>query len=553
MIPRSPAPAASKAVELGAFAVRFEAPEGAALERIRPSRPRLRAPASFDDGYGAGPVPGRERDLAHVAGLFAAPGTRAVVVHGPPGCGKSALLAALASDARLRAAHPGGVIVATARRRTAADCALALYQRFVEDGAPQRTPADREIGEALKACDALVVLDDAPVGFALSTLLALAPRAQFLVAASEPLVTAGALNYPLDGLDEAEAVLLAGDRLDPWSAAAARDAIRVLCTALAGNPGRIRQLATHARTMGWPLRELAGHLRGPEDFDRTRLAEVASKLDDEQRSILEAAALFGEAAVCGGKAEDPAFPDLHALEELRLLDRAPGGLKLATGLAESLASQLDDPERLDAAIEWFDERFAAYGELMANDLGRLADLADGVRRLAQLGRPAAVVRFGRPVSDALAARAQWCAWEETVSHIAVAADRLGDRSSQAWANHQTGVHALATGERNVARAALEQALEQREALCDEPGAELTRRQLALLDARRPNAPARRIVALAAGFALALAAGFGLGTIYGANAKALHAAQAPKAAHSVNAERPPRSAARAAARSASPAS
>lgn len=553
MIPRSPAPAESTAVELGAFAVRLEFPEGAALEPIRPSRQRLRAPAPFSDEDGAGELLGRGHDLAHVAGLFAAPGTRAVVVHGAPGTGKSALLAALAGDARLRAAQPGGVIVATARLRTATDCALALYQRFVEDGPPRRTPSEREIGEALKACDALVVLDDAPVGFALSTLLALAPRARLLVAASEPLVTDGAANYPLGGLDEGDAALLAGDRLDPWSAASSRDAIRALCTALAGNPGRIRQLATHARTMGWPLRELAGHLRGPEDFDRTRLAEVASKLDAEQRSILEAAALFGEAAVCGGQAEDPAFPDLHALEELRLLDRAPGGLKLATGLAESLAIQLDDPKILDAAIEWFDERFAAYGELMANDLGRLADLADGVRRLAQLGRPAAVVRFGRPVSNALAARAQWRAWEETVSHVAVAADRLGDRSAQAWANHQIGVRALASGERNVARAALEQALEQREALRDEPGAELTRRQLALLDACPPNASRRRIVALAAGFALALAAGFGLGTVYGANAKATHAAQVPKAAQSVNAYRPPQSAPRPAARSASPAS
>jgi hypothetical protein len=499
-------------VELGSFAVRLDAPSGASLEPIRPSRPRLRPREPVFDDLATGEVLGRESDLTQIRMHLAVPGTRAVVVHGPPGVGKSTILAALASDARVRAASPGGLFALPARHQTAHDCALALYRRLQDGTAPLRTPTERELAGGLAGCDALVVLDDVAPSFALETLLRLAPRASFLIASSQPLAPDASVNYALGGLEEADAVRLLARDLDPWSSSEVREAGRTLCALLEGNPGRIRQLVSHARAMEWRLCDLAEHLEGPDDFDRTRLAEIASKLDAEQRSVLDAAALFGEAVFCGTTAEDPAYADINALEERRMLDRAFAGRKLATGLDQSLASQLDDPDILDATIAWFEARFDAHAEQMLGDPGRLADLSESVRRLAAYQRPAAVVRLGRAIADTLAARGEWRAWQETISHVAIAADLLGDRAAQAWADHQMGVYALAAGERNVARAALEAALELREALRDVPGAELTRGQLTLLNARRSPSggrPAARTIGLISGIGLGAGIAAGL--------------------------------------------
>jgi hypothetical protein len=479
---RPPGLVVSTTVELGAFSVRLGSEAGAALEPIRPSRPRLRAPEAGADQLVGEDIPGRESDLTQIRARLAAPGTRAVVIHGASGIGKSSLLAALASDPRIRETCAGGLFALNARHQTADSAAHALFRRLEEAGAPPRTPSEAEIRQGLAACDALVVLDDVAPGFSLATFLHLAPRVTAILASPVPLAADGAVAYPLEGLEEAEAVRLLARDLDPWSDE--RAVCRALCTLLEGNPGRIRQLVPHAAAMGWRLGELAVHLQGPPDFDATRLAEIAFKLDREQCAILDAAALFGEPALCGGGADDPAYADFAELEKRRLLVREGGRRKLATGLAASLESQLRHPEVLDAALDWFDARFASYGAEMTGDGAHRADLAEGLRRLAACGRPAAVVRFGRAFSDSLAANLEWRAWEDTVSYVAVAAAMLDDRAAQAWAHHQIGVHALATGERNIAREALKKALAERELLHDEPGAALTRAQLALLGSSR---------------------------------------------------------------------
>jgi hypothetical protein len=448
------------------------------LEPIRPSRPRLRTPGPFRDEFAGEEVFGREDDLTQLRARLAAPGTRALAVHGAPGAGKSTILALLAADPRVSANCTAGVVTVNARHQTAHDCALALFRLLEEDAAPPRTPSDREVRQALAGFDALVVLDDVPPAFSGETLLTLAPRATFILGATEPLEAAGIVNYALGGLEAADAVRLLARDLDPWSAGEQRVACRTLCALLEGNPGRIRQLVPHAEAMGWTLAELAEHFEGPEDFDRTRLAEIASGLEPELRSILDAAALFGEATFCGAAADDPIYPDVAELEKRRMLVRDRERFKLATGLEASLASQFHNPAILDETLAWFDTRLDGCRDRMTSDRSSRADLAEGLRRLAAYRRPAATVRLGCALSDALGAHGEWRPWEEAVSHVALAADRLADGGAQAWAHHQMGVYALATGERAIARAALAQALAIREALRDESGAASTRAQLA---------------------------------------------------------------------------
>jgi hypothetical protein len=261
--------------------------------------------------------------------------------------------------------------------------------------------------------------------------------------------------------------------------------------------------------MGWRLGELAVHLQGPEDFDATRLAEIALKLDLEQCAILDAAALFGEAALCGGAAEDPAYADFAELEKRRMLVREGGRLKLATGIEASLQGRLRHAGILDAALDWFQARFASYAGEMTGDRVCRAGLAEGLRRLAACGRPPLVVQLGRALSDSLAAHGEWRAWEDSISYVAVGAAMIDDGEAQAWAHHQIGVHALATGERNIAREALKKALAEREALHDEPGTTVTRAQLALLGSSRlagVHARNSRAARALAGLLLALTIG-----------------------------------------------
>ncbi len=521
MNPRVPGLVVLTTVELGAFAIRLGAPAGAGLEPIRPSRPQLRTQGPLQEECAGAEVFGREDDLAQLRARLAAPGTRALVVHGASGTGKSTLLALLAADPRVRGNRSGGVVTVNARHQTAHDCALALFRLLEEDAAPPRTPSEREIRQALANFEALVVLDDVSPAFEPATLLALAPRATFILGATKPLEAEGTVNYALGGLDAADAVRLLARDLDPWSAGEQRVACRTLCTLLEGNPGRIRQLVPHAAAMGWTLGELAEHFEGPEDFDRTRLAEIASKLDPELRSILDAAALFGEATFCGGAADDPIYPDVAELEKRRMLVRDRDRFKLATGLEASLASQFIDPAILDETLEWFGGRLERCRERMTSDRGSRADLAEGLRHLAAYGRPAPAVRLGRALSDALGAHGEWRAWEEAVSHVALAADRLGDGAAQAWAHHQMGVYALATGERTIARAALAQALAIREALRDESGAAATRAGLAYVQGPRR-------AGLIAGIALGVVLGAGVFFAATGGHVAPASAHAPKA-------------------------
>jgi hypothetical protein len=96
-----------------------------------------------------------------------------------------------------------------------------------------------------------------------------------------------------------------------------------------------------------------------------------------------------------------------------------------------------------------------------------------------------VLRVARQATPAIAAAGRVGAWGVVADHALVAARATGDRTGEAWALHERGSRALCLGDRELAAAALGEALALREELGDAPGAEVTRHNLAQLGGGGP--------------------------------------------------------------------
>ncbi|WP_158288227.1 ATP-binding protein [Streptomyces sp. ICBB 8177] len=442
---------------------------------------------------------------------------RSVRVTGPAGCGRTALLDAVADCCAGLA--PDGVIRLAGHRRTVADLLHDLYAT-VHTADAYRPGADR-LRDLVREIGAVVVLDDVEFGGAsLESLLAAAPECAFVIAATPdvaaPLPDSHLEEVFLPGLSQEACLALlarvAGRELSEEESAWAAD----LWFASEGLPLRFVQAGALLRQAEEALVRPGGTdlpadgARGevpppPEGAGRLpSLAEAAAPADllasrlgpDAQEALRFAVALGGECphpshlpALVGAEHADAALAELLAAG---LVTSCGAHYRLAAGVLGQLTEggvETGGYARTAAThYAWWTGHPSVPAE-------RIAAEADAVLAAMAAARAAghheSAVALARAAAPQFAAGLDWGAWERALRAGQEAARLAGDVAQEAYFHHELGVLALCTGNLDRARTELEASIGMRGVLADRQGTIVGRRTLALVTDRagRPAVPA----------------------------------------------------------------
>ncbi|MEE1938743.1 ATP-binding protein [Streptomyces sp. TRM 70361] len=469
---------------------------------------------------------------------------RSVRLTGPPGSGRTALLAAVAADCAGLA--PDGVIRLSGCHRTAGDLMQELFAT-VHD-APGHRPDGTELADALRGIGAVVLLDDIEFGGqGLDSLLDATPECAFLISAApdtpapspdahlEEVALSGIsrsacralmehivrrplteeeMNWAADLWFESEGLPLrfvqAGALLRQ------RDTSRA-GTADADGPARTPDGGTGSADEGDVPGTGSATEAGPgetgrdggqdgcQDGGRTAggtslptLAEgaapaplLAARLSGATREVLRFAVALGGVlphpahlpALVGDPRADEALGELLAC-----------GLATAAGahhrLAPGVTGQLTEAGYAEGAEDRAHTAARHYAWWTGHPSvtpGQVAQEAEAVLAAVQGaqrgGQASAAVLLARTAAPVLAASLYWSAWERMLRGGQEAARTAGEVAEEAYFHHDLGVLALCTGRLDRARVELEASIGLRGVLADRRGTVAGRRALALVEDR----------------------------------------------------------------------
>jgi hypothetical protein len=490
-----------------------EALAGTLLQRVARAptvTPRPRPVAVTPPAYGD-----RIGRSAEVGELRRASG-RSLSVVGEGLIGKTYVVSA-AYDAPTSVAAPDGIVFLYGRQRPLRDVLQAVWEAFY-DSDPPTVPSDAHVRRDLADREGVVVVDSAELTHADAQALAAAlPRSQLVVVTRERSWWDGDA-ITVGGLAEGDALALLAHGLGGRVAPADEDAARAVCRALGGRPVAIKQVAGLVRG-GEPLASVAGRLversapgggapaaPGDADADAAVARAAVSRATPSEQELLSALAAFAGVPVgiplldqllgraTGGEAA--------ALAERGLLRR--GSPRFALALPTGALGVLD--RGIAERTEQLAVRWAAQAPRAALD-AELDPLVALWRRLSGGRAPyPAVAALGRALVPALVRARRLATWRSVVEHLDVMAAAAGDTATQAWARHEAGTHAVATGDTGRGVALLRDAFDLRRSLGDRAGMRATRRNLRFA-APPPGLPpwmrAVTFVVVAAGMALLL--------------------------------------------------
>ena len=400
-------------------------------------------------------------------------------ITGEPGIGKTAFLRQLAHHPRA-ASYPDGIVYLSARHQSSTDLLQLIFEAFYESEGICK-PAEPEIRRGLAQKQALILLDDLHLAQdELERVFDAAPRAAFVLATRSRCLWGEGHSISLKGLPPDQAVLLLERAIERPLEATERSAAEHLCASLAGHPLRILQAAALARERGIPLE---GSVRdiNPESL----LTALLSPIDEKQRrALLALTALRGvplPAQEVSGLAEVPDLEaSLTALVRRGLVVVGHARYQLADGVADRLRRREDLKPWVNRAVTYF----TAWAERHHRSAATLLEESEALLRTQQYAAEARrwgeVFRLGRILDGALVIGSRWGAWAIAIDRCLAAAKATGDRAAEAWALHQAGTLALCTGEPEIARAMLGQALKLREGLPDDAAAAATRGNLSFV-------------------------------------------------------------------------
>ncbi len=161
------------------------------------------------------------------------------------------------------------------------------------------------------------------------------------------------------------------------------------------------------------------------------------------------------------------------LEALDLLQANSPRLRLHPEYAALVLQDVDiDALRgrlLDDLLVSLKTRALDFGFVKAE----LANILGLLKWALEVHRWQDAIALGRAVDAYLTLHGLWDGWQVILSGVLQASRSLGDPASEAWALHQLGTRAIGTGELDLARSQLQQALEMRQALGDRQGAAQT--------------------------------------------------------------------------------
>ncbi|MEV0385858.1 ATP-binding protein, partial [Nonomuraea sp. NPDC050643] len=280
----------------------------------------------------AGDLVGRDRDLARIRGRLAER-SAPVLVHGPPGIGKSAVLSRIARD---EADAGEDVVYLSAAGLETEDIVQELFEACYDS--PGHLPSPKRLRQLMGRVRALVVIDGYEGSAeSLERLLDATPGIGLLLSSTRRLLGAEGYVLPLGGLAEADAITLtmaeaAGSAADPAGTMTDEEAaaVRELCRAANGHPRTLLQAAA--------LMRASGVLSVAADPDTAARALVASLDGDASAAARALAALPGVPVSAPVLAALAALPSpveadaaLAGLRRLRLAEPTGPGHILSAG------------------------------------------------------------------------------------------------------------------------------------------------------------------------------------------------------------------------------
>ncbi|GAA1891642.1 ATP-binding protein [Streptantibioticus ferralitis] len=434
---------------------------------------------------------------------------RSVRVTGPSGCGRTALLAAIAD--RCVGLAPDGVIRLSGYRRTPGDLLHDLYAAVYR--ANHHLPDRAWLRELAGDIGAVVVLDDIDFGgAALEELLGSAPECAFLISAT-PEVAAPSADSQIEevflpGLSKAACVELlerAVERpltedegawaADLWFESEGLPLRFVQAGALLRQRAALRQRADQSDDQvddnPFDPDAVPGRAPLPSLAESAAPAQLlASRLSSNASEVLSfAIALGGE---CPHQSHLPALVgDTHAdsaLAELvacGLATPVASHFRLAAGVLQQLTAAGDAGQRERAQAPA--QHYAWWAGHPSVDAERVADEADAILAAMSAsrdgGHPSSAVLLAHTAAPAFAAALNWSAWERALRVGQEAARLAGEVGEEAYFHHELGVLALCTGNLDRARTELEASIGMRGVLADRQGTIVGRRTLALVTDR----------------------------------------------------------------------
>lgn len=428
-----------------------------------------------------------------------------VLLHGPDGIGKSALLRQAANLAAAKA-MPGGVVllesVDVAGQAFGPDDVIQrLFDALFESNPPLKVDAV-SARTYLSNTHPLVVMDEVALSPALQKALPdLFPSGAILFSADAP----GGSDFQrlaVGPLPRSEALALLATRAELTLNEANRSALGQICEvlgdvslALVVTGNILRETPTSPEAALMALRAVAAPERDPAQSALTRAFGFAfSLLKPEEQQVLSAAALTPSvsmtpewlSAALGNVAVDEFIERLKALG---LLFANSPRLRLPPGFAAPAqrAAVLEKETLMTRLVEFLTAPLRENPQNLELVEAELGNLLGALNWAAQNGRTSDIIALGRALDPYLTLRGLWDAWGVSINYVLDAARQTGQRAVEGWALHQLGTRAVGVGTRKQALDLLNAALEIRRSLGDTVGAAYTQHNINLLIVPPPPA------------------------------------------------------------------
>ena len=438
----------------------------------------------------------RSAELTKLEGWISA--NQTVLLHGPDGIGKSALLRQAANLAAAKA-MPGGVVLLESVDMAGQafgpnDVVQQLFDALFESHPPLKVDLV-SARTYLSNTRPLVVMDDVALSPTLQKALPdLFPSGAILLSADTP----GGSDFErlaVGPLPRAEALALLATRAELTLNDTNRTALGQICEllgdislALVVTGNILRETPTSPEAALMALRNIASPERDPAQSALTRAFGFAfSLLSPEEQQVLSAAALTPGVSMTpewlsAALGNVPVDEFIERLKALGLLFTNSPRLRLPPGFAAPAqrAAVLEREMLMTRLVEFLTRPLRENPQNLEHVEAELGNFLGTLNWAAQRGRTGDMIALGRALDPYLTLRGLWDAWGVSINYVLDAARQNGQRAVEGWALHQLGTRAVGVGTRKQALDLLNAALQIRRSLGDNVGAAYTQHNINLL-------------------------------------------------------------------------
>jgi hypothetical protein len=440
-------------------------------------------------------------------------------LHGPPGCGLSALLRQMAG-AQPTDTLPDGVAYVEGEIEPASleEIVQRLFNRFYSCDTPLKVSADQTYLSDLKA---LFILDRLPLNRADLKHLATDILCDGAVLVAADSSAPDALpDMALSSLPSAEALALLTRESGIAAAPDSTASLEQLCELLdylplplllaarlvrtqTVTPQRLVDMLQEAiqRAAGQPAQAPRPSAARQDTTDNALARSVRLSLiglSEQEQAVLAALVRAGgpdarvDALVSISELPLPTIENALAwLSELGLVVGENERYAIPfTSLRRALDRLLRPGEERQRAAAFFATAALAHAHNLSWLAAERANLLAALQTLVAQGQMAQAGALAQALQPLLALRGLWSSWRQVADWAMQAAQATGDQQLEGWALHERGTHAGLNGDYAAAAADLEAARQLRLRQGDRAGAAASQHNMAYLGLLPPLPPAR---------------------------------------------------------------